>query len=581
MNLQHVRFVTTAVAGTLLGCAPTSELGDLPLRDSGVVDSAQSCSSPCSADLHSVIDCDGNVVTTCPADQGCTSDGHCVPACESATQNHSAVGCEYFAVNPPRYTKTCFAAFVANTWGTPVSITVDYGGMSLDVTRFAYVPSGTGSSLSYVPLAGGVLAPDSIAILFLSEDAMTKDCPKGVNVATNDAAFTGTAVGQAFHVTTSAPVIAYDIFPYGGGDSAVTSATLLLPVSVWDRNYVGVTGYPQDIPGGTNATPWIALVAATDNTHVTIQPTAAIVGGAGVPGAAKGAPVTYSLVRGEVLRLAQDDDLTGSPVVADQPIGLWGGNGCAQIPAGTIACDGMHQQIPPVKALGHEYAAVRYRNRIDGMEESPPWRLVGMVDGTSLSYDPAPPVGAPTALTKGQLAEFPAAGPFVVRSQDSDHPIYFAAHMTGCGVLGGYASPLGCTGDPEFVNVIPPEQYLRSYIFFTDPTYPETNLVFVRAQGPSGFKDVTLDCAGTLGGWQPVDQGGRYQYTRVDLVRGNFEKQGACDNGRHQAKSDAPFTVTVWGWGTTLSVPSTDAVSYAYPAGAGVKVINTVTVPIQ
>ncbi|NOT29778.1 MAG: hypothetical protein HOP15_04930, partial [Planctomycetes bacterium] len=41
---------------------------------------------------------------------------------------------------------------------------------------------------------------------------------------------------------------------------------------------------------------------------------------------------------------------------------------------------------------------------------------------------------------------------------------------------------------------IPPQQYLRSYVFFTDPTYSETNLVVVRAKTPNGFADVSLDC---------------------------------------------------------------------------------------
>jgi hypothetical protein len=65
------------------------------------------------------------------------------------------------------------------------------------------------------------------------------------------------------------------------------------------------------------------------------------------------------------------------------------------------------------------------------------------------------------------------------------------------------------------------------------------------------------------------------------LVRGNFQKQGNCDNGRHEIKSDAPFGITVWGWGTlaTGSTFYTQAVSYAYPGGMSLKPINTVVIP--
>src|SRR5439155_24927949 len=113
---------------------------------------------------------------------------------------------------------------------------------------------------------------------------------------------------------------------------------------------------------------------------------------------------------------------------------------------------------------------------------------------------------------------------------------YFGAHMTGCFSLpGNYGSAIGCAGDPEFVNVVAGKQYLGDYVFFTDPTYPETHLVFVRAKAKDGtFKDVKLDCAGTLSGWKNVDNAGNYQFTRLDLVTGNFSKVNGCDNGRHE-----------------------------------------------
>src|SRR5690606_17165470 len=49
-------------------------------------------------------------------------------------------------------------------------------------------------------------------------------------------------------------------------------------------------------------------------------------------------------------------------------------------------------------------------------------------------------------------------------------------------------------GDPDFVLTVPPVQYLKEYVFFADPTYPETNLVLVRARGDDQqFHDVMLE----------------------------------------------------------------------------------------
>jgi hypothetical protein len=535
----------------------------------------------CSADLHSVLDCNGNLVSMCAADQGCSS-GVCVPACQAAADDKSSIGCDYYAVDPDIITVgvgACFAAYIANTWGAPVSITVERGGTQLPSDGFARVPTGQGRSITYAPLTGGMLQPNQVAILFLARygEGLTS-CPTGVTpaVTATDAAVHGTGLGEAFHITTSAPTVAYDIFPYGGGASAATSATLLLPTSAWDINYVAVDAFRKSTIVA-DAQPFIELVGQQDGTNVTIRPSAAITGGVGVAAAPQGTSTVYTLSKGQILQFTQDDELNGSPITSDKPIGVWGGATCLNIDVGMEACDSAHQEIPPVKALGNRYAAVRYRNRFEGQEESVPWRIVGGVDGTTLTYSPTTPAGAPTTLNLGQVAEFDAPGPFVVQSQDSDHPFYMSAHMTGCEQVDSGLDD--CRGDPEFVNIVPPAQYLASYTFFTDPTYPETNLVLVREKTNGAFADVTVDCAGIVTGWKPIDSSDTIEYTRLDLVTGNFQSVGSCNNGLHVATSARPFGLVVWGWGSAATVGfMSQAVSYAYPAGASIKPINNIII---
>jgi hypothetical protein len=239
------------------------------------------------------------------------------------------------------------------------------------------------------------------------------------------------------------------------------------------------------------------------------------------------------------------------------------------MPTDKNACDSAQQQIPPVRALGHEYVGVRYRGRAGGMDEVVPWRIVGAVNGTNLTWLPTKPANAPDKLDLGTVLEFDSTGPFIVKSQDSKHPFFLSEYMTG-GEL------FDSEGDPEWVTLIPPEQYLDNYVLFTDPTYSETDLVVVRSKAKSDgmFHPVTLDCAGEIGGWMPI---GDYEYTRADLVTGNFMDVGNCSNGRHEMTSDAPFGVTVWGWGSKAAM-GTKLVSYAYPAGASIQPINDVVV---
>ncbi|MFO0668974.1 MAG: IgGFc-binding protein [Polyangiaceae bacterium] len=532
----------------------------------------------CSADLHDVLNCNDELVKHCPDDQACHPDGRCVSPCESAKANKSTIGCDYWSVDPGTDGEadgSCFAAFVANTWTSPVSLTVTYDGKTLDLAGLARIPSGKGGAITYSPLPGGKLPPGEIAILFLADFPspvpLPTRCPAGVIAGYTQALASSieTAYLKAFHITSSAPVVAYDIFPYGGAQSYISSATLLVPSSAWDTNYIAVDAFQAGGASGGLAQPFIQIAAAEDDTKVTLNPAVPIAGnGSDIAAAPQGQPVVYTLAAGQVLQLKQDSELNGTAIESDKPIGVWGGNSCMNIMVGDTACDSGHQQLFPVKALGHEYVAARHRNR-KTTEESPPWRILGAVDGTKLTYEPVMPQGAPVTINSGEIRQFNAPGPFVVKSQDKDHPFYVSGHMTGQSSQG---ADFG-TGDPEFVNVIPPEQFLRSYVFMTDPTMSNTNLVIVRKKGQDGaFHAVSLDCAGDLGGFQPVGTAGDYELARYDLVL-NGAENGLCGNGRHEIHSEAPFGLTVWGWDIT--------VSYAYPAGASVLPINTVVVPTK
>ena len=72
-----------------------------------------------------------------------------------------------------------------------------------------------------------------------------------------------------------------------------------------------------------------------------------------------------------------------------------------------------------------------------------------------------------------------------------------------------------------------------------------------------------------------------YEGTRVDLMTGNYQDVGACSTGRHVISSEAPFGLWIWGWGTTMTNPSTQNVSYGYPAGMNVQPINDVEIIIE
>lgn len=518
------------------------------------------CSNRCSADLHSYLDCNGNVLSECPADKACAPGGSCIAPCEAAGQHQSTIGCDFYSVTTPVVFGSrggCFAAMIANTWTTPISIGLDYGGETTDAAPYAYKPTGSGN-LSYEPLSNGQLGPGELGVIFLSQynsgDPLRVSCPKP-SWKTTSTQINGSGVGSAFNITTSAPVVAYDVYPWGGATSYATSASLLFPTTSWGTNVVTADAWEQ-----ASGNPFTQIVASQDNTKVTFVPKSNIPATGIVPAMPANVPANLTLMRGDFLQIEQPSRLAGSLLSADKPVSVWGGSSCMNIPTDLDACDAAHQQLLPVQSLGNEYIVARYPSR--GGDDNAPVTLVGMVDGTQLTFQPVPS-GAPSTIDKGEVVILSASAPFTVKSQGEAFPFSVAAHMTG-----GATNDEGL-GDPEYVNAVPPDQYLSSYLFVTDPTYGHTALVFTRKRDANGeFHDVTLECMGTLSGWETVDADS--EALRL-LIVDNGAGVGGCSNGVHQASSDAAFGLTVWGYDYYAS--------YAYPAGMSVAPINDVVVP--
>jgi hypothetical protein len=410
----------------------------------------------------------------------------------------------------------------------------------------------------YQPIPSTGIPPNSMAIVFLNQtqggSGFKVNCPNGTKAAVEneDMVIHGTAMSNAMEIKTSVPAIVYDIYPFGGAVSYISSGTLLLPTTAWDTNYVAVTMAADQT---FSFPPGIDLVARENNTKITLLPKIGITAGGGVMGATANTPVTYNLNQGQNVHIMQNvsngQDLTGSIVQSNVPIGVWGEHFC------------MVQSNPPK------------------------WTIVGTVNGTNLTYDPPVSTG-PKTLQRGEMLKFDGPEAFRIKSQDNQHPFYLSAHRPGgdCDAAHQQIPPIQAlghdymavgnettdfgVGGPESVNVVPPEQYLFQYLFFSDPTYGWTDVALVRGKAPDNtYKDVKLDCGPQISNWKPIGNSG-YQYTHVNLQRMKQPVSG-CDNGLHTIKSDWRFGITVWGYDS--------ASSYAYPGGASVKPINTVVVP--
>lgn len=541
--------------------------------------------------------------------------------CAKAAKEKGYAGCD-FVIAPPPYLMEmsrppCFAAFLANNSPNPAKIKVSYDGTpNANLAAFARLPNGTGDPTKWPTLPASGIPPKQVAVVYLSDDPTSQHISMGTPVRCpgdtvvhepQGAAPPWPHRGKTFHIESDEPVTAYDMMPFGGAKSFIPSAELVLPTSAWGTNYV-VSIPPLVVPPGPGESPsessWFQIVALQPNTTVTVVGATDLEAPTMGDAAAKNTPKTITLNAGEYIqyhawRMAgQTEDISGTVVSSSAAVAVIGGDTALRVVSKDsqkmtpfsgdqtprFCCvDSAHQQVPPISGLGYDYVGAPYTTRKKDLgEESIVYRIVGVVDGTTLTYDP-PVTGAPATLDRGQVVNFEATGAFRVRGQDKNHPFYLAQTMSystigpdsrGDGDPNLPINPLEngprTLGDPEYVGVLPPGQFIKEYAFVTDPTFATTTLTVTRVKDGGAFKDVTIDCIGNVTGWQPVGSSGDYEFSRVDLVRGG-RGNGTCQNGAHSAKSDNPFGITVWGMDWWAS--------YAYPAGGSAIKLNDVVVP--
>lgn len=535
----------------------------------------------CSSDLKYVIDGDsGAIIESCTSDEGCLA-GECIAACAAAAGSDGSTGCEFTIPTSPFYANgtpaaaqsgPCHALLVSNPWGRPAQLELSRDGDDYDIDVITRLPSGIGAATQYDDLPASGVPSGAVAVVFLSHrpgvnNGSTLECPITPAVLA-DTATHGTADGVAFQLVSDTPIQVYDIIPYGGASTYLPSASLIFPNTAWGDSYL-VTA-----PHAETGAEWMLAVAREDDTTITIRPSTAINAGT-IANPPLAIATDYTIDAGEVLQWQSVGDPVGSIINADRPIGVFTGNTYLRVTTadGPVSGqDAAHQMIPDVNALGTEYVGGGLFSRLPAFApESVLYRIVGVVDGTNLTWDSAAPAGAPDTLDEGEVHEFESRDFFSVRSQSDDFPFSLTQYMSGTlsGQPGCGNSPAICMlGDDEWVTLVPPQQFLRYYAFFVDPTYGTSTLVLTRVRSATGFADVEIECMGTVQDWMPVGDSGDYEVAHVELFRSSMGMDSDCETSQHVATSDGDFGITVWG--------TDQAASYGYPAGGGLESINGV-----
>lgn len=488
--------------------------------------------------------------------------------CVDAAANKSYVGCDFWptVVYNPVYSVFDFAAVVANAGKSPAQVTVSRGTMSATVT----VAPGSleAIKLPWVPELKGA-----------DFNAATQGARPKTSARSN---------GGAYHLVSTFPVTVWQFNPLQykkdasvcpfppspsnsdgvNCESVSADATLLIPSSALTGNYrvtskssTPIGGDSSDSPGG------FAITATQDATHVKIELSADLAMGTGVTAAKKGDVVEYDLAVGDVLELLSEpapfadmphSDLTGSIVNANKPVQVIGFNALTSVPSppvvGSCCADHLEETVLPGEVLGKHYV-VASPSTHTGKNAGHYVRFLGQFDGTTLTYVPSAPAGAPTTLTAGQIVEIDVSAGFEVTASQ---PFAINSLMKSATIQNGCSAGPECyIGDSSMSAEVAVEQFRQEYIFLAPEDFAFNWADIVIPDGAA----VQLDGVALAGTPEALAPG--WSVVRVPLMAG-------ANKGAHKLTADKPVGLQVMGFG--------HATSYYYPGGLNLKIIAEVPV---
>ncbi|MBI5517477.1 MAG: IgGFc-binding protein [Deltaproteobacteria bacterium] len=469
------------------------------------------------------------------------NNGSCMDRCSDSALGRSYLGCDYWGTttaNGQLDARFEYAIVVSNPQTYPVEATVEGGALPMpralslrpgevQIVRLPWVPELVEFNPALPPCRGG--EPGGCAGNVPARSVLR---PRG-----------------AYHLHANGPVAAYQFNPLnferaGGYHSFTNDASLLLPQGVLTSRYIVSTApnWRTPSPMGIFLGGFVAIVGVTgESTTVTVRLSASISAGAGVSAASAGTTQTYRLQPGDVVQLVGtgEGDLTGTTINATNPVAVFVGHDCTNVPNNRPACDHLEEQLFPNETWGREYVVSALRDR--GPMFPSVIRIVSQSDNNQVTFDP-PTVRAPATLRAGQVLEFATTASFRVAGTSA---LLVAQYMLGQGPASATSSG---AGDPAMVFEVPSQQFRSSYDIYVPETYTSN---FINVVAPVRA-EVTMDGMPLRGSMETVGPWAVY-YLPIRA-------------GAHHLQSGTPFGIKVYG--------IAQYTSYMYPGGLDLQLIT-------
>jgi hypothetical protein len=523
-------------AGTIVCEGDTAQVCD----GMGGFESEESCETACAPDLGCVAcvpgtsRCSDGHSETCLADgsgygepiecdplQGMDCDeqgnGLCTGPCAPQQLGESYIGCDYYPASLLQNSgyqggSNAFRVAVANTGAADAEITV---------TRQGNV------------VATAVVAPGAV-------ETVTLPWVTAISITNT----TVNASQAAYRLRSTQPVTVYQYNPYHATVS--NDASLLMPTNTWRSEFVSVAWPHWVFSGSSHYRGFLAVVAAHDDTTVTLTGTPSTTNISAAAGIDANGSGTVDLSAGDVLQVVTNGaggDTTGIRVESNKPVEVFGGHECTNVPLHITACDHLEESVFGVEQLGQHYLVappVRVPHAPALKEQIV--RIVAVENDTNLTYDPD--FGAPTNIASaGEWIELPmSTQAFELKS---DKKVLVAQYMVGQSADNGLA-------DPAMVLAVPVDQYRSDYLVHAAPSWTQNWADIV---APDGV-DVEINGVAVTT-WTPIGGSG-YSVGRAQLSN--------AGDGNHTIVASQPVGIGIYG--------VQNYGSYWYPGGLDLQTIT-------
>lgn len=477
----------------------------------------------------------------CPEDQTCTN-GLCVAKCPNDPKFGVYVGCEFWATDLPNYPDPTLSPTPENApWAIVVSNPSNFrASVSFEMPPlFPYEP------------ADPFVDPGQSKVFLLPNINVqgTSLMPKGV------------------HITASQPVTVHQFNPYEVKYS--NDASLLMPDPMLGNEYT-ILSWPTSpldlivIPGfptPPNQNGYFTVIAAFDDTQVTIQPSAHVRASGAIPELNAGQIHTLRINRGDVLSiqadpktLGENGDITGSRVTANKPISVFGGHEEAVIgevmdsESGQMksACcaDHLEEQMLPQNLAGTAYLAIKSPPRGTSTIEDDFWRIQALEPNVTITTNPPQPgANNVTISTVGGFIQIQSKQSFEIAATGK---IQIGQYLIGRDATEDF------TGDPSLVVMIASERFRKDYVFTT----PDYSVGGFLGGTPDMWATIVKKTTATV----MVDGAAVPEASFTALGSSGWEyAYHPAPAGVHQASSAEPFGLYVYGYN--------NAVSFSYIGG--------------